>query len=128
MNPQAHGHPRQRLFAYGTLRRKSGHPMSRVLAHNARLLGPGAIRGRKCFLGPYPAIMADDEAGWVSGNVFEILAGRHVWRVLDIYEGCHEANPCYERRCTAVWLTLGGRGVWIEAWSYLMRPDAPSSR
>ncbi len=128
MNPQAYGGSRQRLFAYGTLRRESGHPMSRALAHNARLLGPGAIRGRKCFAGPYPAIVADGAAGWVSGDVFEILAGRYFWRVLDIYEGCHEANPCYERRRAAVWLDLGGRGVWIDAWTYLMRAEATRAR
>jgi gamma-glutamylcyclotransferase (GGCT)/AIG2-like uncharacterized protein YtfP len=124
MNWQANNPARQPLFVYGTLRRASGHPMSRALAHNARHLGPGAIRGRKRAVGPYPAVVRDDRAGWITGDVFEITGGRHFWRVLDIYEGCHEPDPDYLRQRIPVWLVAGGRGVWIDAWCYLMQPDS----
>jgi len=120
MNWQAHNPSRQPLFVYGTLRHASGHPMSRALAHNARRLGPGAIRGRRRHLGPYPVVVHDENAGWISGDVFEIVGGRHVWRVLDIYEGCEDATPEYQRRRIPVWLIASGRRVWINAWCYVM--------
>lgn len=124
MNWQAHNPARQLLFVYGTLRHASGHPMSRALAHNARRLGPGAIRGYKRFLGPYPAVVQDDQGGWITGDVFEIMGGRRFWRVLDVYEGCHEANPSYERRRIPVRLEAGGREISIDAWCYLLKPQA----
>ncbi|RIA54960.1 gamma-glutamylcyclotransferase family protein [Dichotomicrobium thermohalophilum] len=123
MNWQAGNPARQPLFVYGTLRRASGHPMSRALAHNARRLGPGAIRGSMTYLGPYPAVVEDEQAGWIMGDVFEVMGGRHFWRVLDIYEGCHEVNPGYERRRIPVRLDAAGRGVWIDAWCYLLSPQ-----
>ncbi len=127
MNWQARNPARQPLFVYGTLRRASGHLMSRALAHNARRLGPGAIRGRKCRLGPYPAVVPDPNAGWIIGDVVEIVGGRRFWQVLDIYEGCHDPCSGYERRRIPVWMPRGGSGRWIEAWCYLMRPDAASA-
>ena len=79
MNCRARGSARQPLFVYGTLRRASGHPMSRALAHNARQVGPGAIRGRMYYPGPYPAVIEDDRAGWISGEVVEVRGGAHLW-------------------------------------------------
>jgi len=122
MNCRARGSARQPLFVYGTLRRASGHPMSRALAHNARQVGPGAIRGRMYYPGPYPAVIEDDRAGWISGEVVEVRGGAYLWSVLDIYEGCHDFHPIYERRRAAVLLSAGGRSAWISAWCYLMRP------
>jgi len=121
MHSQASRPVRHRLFVYGTLRRASGHPMSRALAHNARRLGPGAIRGRLMRAGPYPAVMADAQGPWIAGDVFEVTGGARFWRVLDAYEGCHETDPVYERRRIPVWLDAGRQGFWISAWCYMMR-------
>jgi gamma-glutamylcyclotransferase (GGCT)/AIG2-like uncharacterized protein YtfP len=127
MNWQARNPARQPLFVYGTLRHASGHPMSRALTHNARRLGSGAMRGHKRYLGPYPAIVHDERGGWITGDLFEIVGGRRFWRVLDVYEGCHEANPSYERRRIPVRLEAGGREIWVNAWCYLLKPHARTS-
>ena len=46
------------LFVYGTLRRGSGHPMSRFLAARARLLAGARVPGRLYDLGGFPGLTA----------------------------------------------------------------------
>jgi len=116
--------PRERLFVYGSLRPSSRYPMSRVLAHNARSLGRAAMRGEMASVGAYPAVRLDHSGGWVMGEVFEITGGRRVWRILDLYEGCHDQPPAYERRRIPVRLSVGRRCLWIAAWCYVMKASA----
>ncbi len=92
--------------------------MALALRHNARPLGAGAIRGKIRPVGPYPALRPDATAGWISGDVFEVLGGRGIWRALDAYEGCHEPSSAYERRRVPVWLHAGQGGFWVTAWCY----------
>ncbi len=120
MRFQAERHGRERLFVYGTIRPGGGHPISRALAHNGRWLGSAAIRGSIERLGAYPALRLRSDARWVGGEVFEITGGRRVWRVLDLYEGCHEDPPDYVRQRVPVWLCAGNAGRWINAWCYVM--------
>lgn len=112
--------PRARLFVYGTLRPCSGHPMGRVLAHNARALGPATMRGRVSRTGAYPVADAGAQDGWIHGELFEVRGGQAVWRVLDRYEGCFAIQPDYARKPVNVWLGCNGRGRWTVAWCYVM--------
>lgn len=116
---------RDKLFVYGTLRPASRHPMGRVLAHNARPLGRGAIRGRLARFGAYPGVV-DDTGGWIEGEVFAVTGGQSVWRVLDNWEGCHDDPAPYERRQIPVWLSTRHGGGWITAWCYMLAaPPGP---
>jgi len=109
-----------RVFVYGTLRPASGHPMGRVLAHNARRLGRGAIRARRTSVGAYPAIIPDPAASWLHGEVYAVTGGRRIWSIIDRYEDCHELEPAYERRPIPVWLGPRSAGRWTVAWCYVM--------
>ena len=102
--------------------------MAQALQHNARRLGPGAIRGTILRIGPYPALYPDTTAGWIPGEIFEMLGGRGPWRALDAYEDCHEAHSDYERRRVPVWLKAGQGGFWITAWCYALRHHAHRGR
>ena len=127
MTKSARLHPRERLFVYGTLRPRKGHPMGRVLAHNALALGPACMRGHVCRAGPYPAVEAGPGYGWVHGELFEITGGREIWRVLDRYEGCDDTGPDYARQKIAVYRTGRRWERWTTAWCYvkasLMEPS-----
>lgn len=94
--------------------------MGRVLAHNARPLGPGAIRARRAWVGAYPAIIPDPAGSWVQGEVYAVTGGRRIWSIIDRYEGCHEPEPAYERRQFPVWLGPRSVGGWTIAWCYVM--------
>jgi len=108
-----------RLFVYGTLRTGSGHPMGRVLAHNARWIGRAAIRARLSRVGPYAAAVEDHAAGWLDGELFEVTGGALVWRALDRYEGCEDEADDYERRRVSVLSAQASVPRWVEAWCYV---------
>ncbi len=118
--------PCRLLFVYGTLRPDSGHPMGRVLAHNARSLGAAIVRARLSRVGPYRAIVPCAPARcWVEGEMFEVFGGRGVWRVLDGHEGCAEPHPDYRRVRVAALLDAGPRRGWTSAWCYAAAEPAP---
>lgn len=116
----AHWRSQHRLFVYGTLRPDSGHPMGRVLAHNARWIGNAAIRGRLSWIGPYAAAVEDHAAGWLQGELFEITGGAFVWRALDRYEGCEDETDEYERRRVPVRYEHASTPRWTTAWCYVL--------
>jgi len=120
MQRYAWSRPRERLFVYGTLRPRAGHPMGRVLAHNARALGAARMRGQVGRAGAYPVAKAGVEGGWVCGELFEVTGGRGVWRVLDRYEGCDAPRPEYECRRVTIRLAAAGCERWTTAWCYVM--------
>ena len=113
------------LFVYGTLMSWSAHPMARRLRANARLLGPGSIRGRLYDLGSYPgAVDAEDRRARVRGEIYMVAGAAVLLPMLDRYEGCapESRQPhLYERVVRTAALDEGGE---LAVWTYLWRGDA----
>lgn len=102
------------LFVYGTLRQDAGHPMHEVLRAAAHRIGPGRARGVLYRVDWYPAVVLDDAAGWVTGELYQIHDPAGL-AVLDDYEGAGPPPSEYRRVTTRVWLE---HGEVHEAWIY----------
>jgi gamma-glutamylcyclotransferase (GGCT)/AIG2-like uncharacterized protein YtfP len=105
------------LFVYGTLRRKSVHPMARFLAERAAYLGRAKMRGRLYDLGRYPGMtpaeLSDD---WVHGELYQLHAPEETLDALDRYEGCPlPGEPALFERAVGEAVTETGesRSVWV---------------
>ena len=105
------------LFVYGTLKRRSRHPMARRLEASARFVNAAQIAGRLYDLGRFPGLkesrFADD---WVQGDVYDL--GDDAERTLtemDAYENAESPPPTpYERQLTSVQLADGqAMTVWV---------------
>ncbi len=111
------------LFVYGTLRRRSRHPMARRLAQAAHHVGVARIAGRLYDLGRFPGLKgphAPDD--WVQGDVYDLgeNAGPTL-REMDAYENSESPPPTpYERERAAV-MFEDGRALSV--WVYLYRGD-----
>lgn len=107
-----------RLFVYGTLTRRSGHPMHGVLARGASFLGDGVVHGAVVDLGEYPGLVLDRD-GETRGELWMIEADG-LLELLDAYEGIGphaEVAEKYERLRTTVRLDDGRKlDAWIYAW------------
>lgn len=133
-------HDRDHLFVYGSLLRRLGHPMARLLQRRARYVGTGSIAGRLYDLGPYPAAVT--EAVAERGGASDAAARRRVkgevyvlprpadalLAALDRYEGCaggmSETSAFVRRR---VKVRLAG-GSCLSAWAYLFAGDVSAAR
>lgn len=109
------------LFVYGTLKRRSRHPMARRLAHSARHVGAAKIAGRLFNLGRFPGLKEPRTPGdLVAGDVYDLGedAGR-VLREMDAYENAESPPPTpYERELATVQLD---DGCEMTAWVYWYR-------
>lgn len=77
------GIPNRHLFVYGTLRRGGSNDIARLVPE-ARFIATASLRGKLFDLGDYPALLADEAAGWVAGEVYAVPdAG---WPALDALE------------------------------------------
>jgi gamma-glutamylcyclotransferase (GGCT)/AIG2-like uncharacterized protein YtfP len=98
------------LFVYGTLRRRSRHPMARRLAEAARHVGAARIAGRLYDLGRFPGLKEprspDD---WVQGDVYDLGENAEpTLREMDAYENAESPPPTpYERELANVLLEDG---------------------
>jgi gamma-glutamylcyclotransferase (GGCT)/AIG2-like uncharacterized protein YtfP len=106
------------LFVYGTLR-AGAHPMNRVLAEAAQIVGAARMRGLLVDLGWYPGLVETTDDRWVTGELWLLRRGRVLQR-LDAYEGDE-----YERRRRTVVLE---EGTSLDAWMYLYRGAVPRER
>jgi len=86
------------------------------------------MRGSVGRAGAYPIADPGAQDGWIPGALFEVVGGREVWRVLDLYEGCCDPEPEYARKLVDVWFGRGWCGRWITAWSYIAPARGGSSR
>lgn len=75
--------PAQRLFVYGTLRRGGSNDIARLVP-DATFVAEASMRGRLYDLGEYPALVADENAGWVSGEIYAVP--EPAWPTLDALE------------------------------------------
>ena len=106
-----------RLFAYGTL--MTGFSRRPFLGE-ARLEGPGRIRGSLYHFGEYPGLVLDD-GGWVRGELYHVpdLAAR--LPVLDReewYDPADEQGSLYVRQAIDVHPEGGAvRPAWVYAYN-----------
>src|SRR5262245_599096 len=83
-----------RLFVYGTLLSRVGHPMGVRLRREARLLDEATIRGRLYSLGRYPALVEAGHSHYaVHGEVYALSTPASSFRWLDAYEGIVPGKP-----------------------------------
>ena len=117
----------QILFVYGTLVRRSRHPMARFLAERARYAGAAQVRGRLYDLGRYPGMLepsGDDD--WVHGELFDLGDGTTTLAELDAYEQAESPLPAYfERQISEA---VRADGTRVPVWIYWYRGDVAESR
>lgn len=110
------------LFVYGTLRRDSGHAMSRWLQGRAEWRGGACCEAARLYrVSWYPALVPAESgsASRVQGDLFRLHDDAATWPVLDEFEGVTgAADDEYERRRGEVLLDDGRR---VCAWIYWYR-------
>ncbi|MDB5629769.1 MAG: hypothetical protein JWQ51_2109 [Tardiphaga sp.] len=108
------------LFVYGTLTSGYDHPMARLLAAHAEIVGPATCRGRLYLIKHYPGLLLSDEASdIVHGELCRLTQPDALLRELDMYEACGEgfAEPTeYLRQTLPV---TSADGITHEAWTYI---------
>lgn len=75
--------PDRALFVYGTLRRGGSNDIAR-LAPGATFIADARMRGTLFDLGDYPAMLVDQGAGWVVGEIYAVPDAD--WPTLDALE------------------------------------------
>ncbi len=115
------------LFVYGTLLRRSRHPMARALAQRARYAGAAKVRGRLYDLGRYPGLGEPrEETDWVDGDLYDLGEGTTTLAEMDAYELAESPLPAYFDR------QLGDvtrcDGTPVAAWVYWYRGTIDESR
>lgn len=115
------------LFVYGTLLRRSRHPMARFLAERGRYAGAAQVRGRLYNLGRYPGMLEpfnDDD--WVHGDLYDLGEGTTTLVELDAYEQAESPLPAYfERRLGEA---VRADGTSVPVWIYWYRGEAAESQ
>lgn len=119
-----------RVFVYGTLMSGFDHPMSRLLAAGADLLGQASCRGRLYMVAHYPGLLHSDDADdVVYGELYRLHNVDELMAALDDYESigpAYESPTLYLRETIPV--TLADGSVH-EAWTYIYnRPVDESKR
>ncbi len=116
---------RARIFLYGTLRRGGSRDATRFY-DGAEFVAPARARGVLYDFGEYPGLRLDAEAGWVTGEIFEVtpeaLAGLDEWEGID--PAASDAGE-YRRVRAAV---VRADGVAEECWVYEAREGACAGR
>ncbi len=114
-SPCGAGTPRH-LFVYGTLRRRSRHPMARFLAERARFVCETRIAGRLHDLGRYPGMQPPTQPDdWVQGDLYDLGDGTTTLAELDAYENSEAPTHTEYRRESATVLNHEGKAVatWV---------------
>ncbi|HZZ79308.1 MAG TPA: gamma-glutamylcyclotransferase family protein [Gemmataceae bacterium] len=109
------------LFVYGTLRRRSRHPMAKRLAAAARHVGAATIAGRLYDLGRFPGLKPPrSREDLVHGDVYDLGdAALRTLDEMDAYENAESPPPTpYEREIATVHLSDGRE---LDAWVYWYR-------
>lgn len=76
------------LFTYGSLRKKSGHPMRQMLSKNAEWMGEAEFQGKLYMVEDFPgAIRSSDPDDILKGDLFRLNQPSVLLKKLDHYEG-----------------------------------------
>ena len=105
------------IFVYGTLRRDCTTGAHQTYLANAEFICNAKVRGRLYRVSYYPALVLDDSADWVLGEVY-LLPSANLLQLLDIYEECtypSQPEQEYQRKKVDV-VTQAGK--LISAWIY----------
>lgn len=106
----------QLLFVYGTLLRRSPHPMARFLAERAVFVGEAKVAGQLYNLGRFPGLVHGEPGDWVFGDLYDL--GDQANRTLadlDHYEN-DESTPAalFERQLADVSVADGTmQSAWV---------------
>lgn len=109
---------KSKLFVYGTLMKKSDHPMSQFLFENAKHLGEAVMKGDLYKISWYPGAIFDSHSeGLVYGELFEVEDDFVLFKKLDEYEGVGSqfASPNEYKRMQ---VTVSFEGVEMLSWFY----------
>jgi gamma-glutamylcyclotransferase (GGCT)/AIG2-like uncharacterized protein YtfP len=113
-------HPREYLFAYGTLRRESNSEMFRLLARYGRFVDDATCQGKLYMVDDYPGLVpSNNPHDFVYGEVYKLSCPDVVLSGLDDYEECSPkfTKPtAYVRRKENV---KTKSGEVVTAWVYI---------
>ncbi len=115
------------LFVYGTLLRRSRHPMAGLLAEKARYVGAAKVPGRLYDLGRYPGMApAEGDGEWVHGDVYDLGASGELLAQLDAYERLESPLPAYfDRQLGEAMLSDGSL---VQVWVYWYRGEVKEAQ
>ncbi|MEN0039433.1 MAG: gamma-glutamylcyclotransferase family protein [Cellvibrio sp.] len=105
------------IFVYGTLRRACPTGAHDKYLAGARFVARAKIKGTLFKVSYYPALVIDDTAAWVIGEVYQLVSNAQL-AALDAYEECsYPAQPGqeYQRQKVSV---LTGAGEELSVWVY----------
>jgi gamma-glutamylcyclotransferase (GGCT)/AIG2-like uncharacterized protein YtfP len=112
------------IFVYGTLRKASATPMSRVLARYSEYINVASIQAVLYQVDDYPCVIEstnpDDK---VSGELHKILDSDSLLPLLDDYEECSAQFPePHEYIRKILTITLPNHSQ-VYAWAYVYNRD-----
>lgn len=113
--------PSEFIFVYGTLRRACPTGAHDKYLPGAKFIAPAKIKGKLFKVSYYPALVLDDGAGWVIGEVYQLVSPAQL-ATLDVYEECtFPALPEqeYQRQKVTVQTDAGEHlSVWVYAYQH----------
>lgn len=109
------------IFVYGTLRRACTTGAHQTYLASAKFVGNAKVRGNLYRVSYYPALVLDDSAGWVLGEVYQLASYEQLQR-LDVYEECSypsQPDQEYQRKKVDVITNSGAAlSVWIYSYQH----------
>lgn len=105
------------IFVYGTLRCSCSTGAHHTYLAGAEFIDNAKVRGSLYRVSYYPALVLDDSAGWVFGEVYRFSSNEQLQR-LDDYEECSypsQPDQEYQRKKIAI---ITDKGTSLMAWVY----------
>jgi gamma-glutamylcyclotransferase (GGCT)/AIG2-like uncharacterized protein YtfP len=105
------------IFVYGTLRRACSTGAHQTYLAEAEFIDSAKVSGNLYRVSYYPALVLDDSAGEVIGEVYRLSSPDQLLR-LDAYEECtypSQPNQEYQRKKIYV---ITAAGIVMSAWVY----------
>lgn len=105
------------IFVYGTLRRACATGAHQTYLAGAESIDNAKVRGNLYRVSYYPALVLDDSADWVVGEVYRLTSDEQLRR-LDVYEECtYPSLPEQEYQRKKINL-ITEAGIALSAWVY----------
>lgn len=109
------------IFVYGTLRRACATGAHQTYLAGAEFIAPAKINGKLFKVSYYPALVIDETAGSVVGEIYQLASAEQL-ECLDNYEECtYPALPEqeYQRLQVTVQTDAGKHlSVWVYAYQH----------
>ncbi len=105
------------VFVYGTLRGACITGAHSTYLEDAEFIDDAKIMGKLYRVSHYPALVLDNSAGWVLGEVYRLKSAEQLIR-LDAYEECtYPSLPDQEYQRKKVDITINS-GAVLSVWIY----------